>query len=363
MMSYIKGKRIKHRGTFNNPHNRYHNQAHEEEFSDSQIRDAASEDWQVTLTTEVQRESARTIINYYDSPDIPGDRSINPYRGCEHGCVYCFARPSHAYWDLSPGLDFETKLFQKENAVDLLVGELTKKRYKPRPIALGINTDAYQPIEKKYQLTRRILETLLACKHPVTLLTKSAVIERDIDLIEQLAKLNLVHVGISVTSLDMTLSRLMEPRAAPPARRLLTIERLAKKGVPVNVMMAPIIPFINDAEIETLLQTVKNAGATHAAYVMIRLPHEIKELFSKWLNTHFPDRANKVLNVIRDMHQGKLYKAKFGQRMTGSGQYSELIQQRFTQAIKRVGLNKKGYRYLETKLFDAEVFNNQMRLF
>ena len=291
------------------------------------------------LKTEVQEEQARTIITRNQSPDLSFDRSINPYRGCEHGCVYCFARPSHAYMGLSPGLDFETRLFAKPNAAQLLERELSRPGYTPRVIAIGTNTDPYQPLERGYRLMREILEVLDACSHPVAIVTKSALVTRDIDILSRLAERNLVKVALSVTTLDKKLCRSMEPRASAPHKRLEAIHALSEAGVPTSVMMAPIIPALNDAEIEKLLEAAAGHGATEAAFVLLRLPLEVSELFRDWLLRERADRYRHVMNLIRSMRGGKDYDANWGERMRGRGPYADQIAKRFALAAKRFGLN------------------------
>jgi len=291
------------------------------------------------LKTEVQEEQARTIITRNQSPDISFDRSINPYRGCEHGCVYCFARPSHAFMGLSPGLDFETRLFAKPNAAQLLERELSRPGYTPRVIAIGTNTDPYQPLERGYRLMREILEVLEACSHPVAIVTKSALVTRDIDILARLAERNLVKVALSVTTLDKKLCRSMEPRASAPHKRLEAIRALSEAGIPTSVMMAPIIPALNDAEIEKLLETAAGHGATEAAYVLLRLPLEVSELFRDWLLRERADRYRHVMNLIRSMRGGKDYDANWGERMRGRGPYADQIAKRFALAAKRFSLN------------------------
>ena len=302
------------------------------------------------LSTTLTAENAKTIITFNQSPDIHVDRSINPYRGCEHGCVYCFARPSHAYLGLSAGLDFESKLFFKPNAPDLLRTALAKPGYKPRQIALGINTDAYQPIERKTGLTRQLVHILSEHNHPVSFLTKSTLIQRDIDLIAPMAAKGLARVGISITTLDRGLARKMEPRAATPAKRLETVKALSEAGIPTIVMHAPIIPALNDQEIEPLLEAAKQAGARGAGYVLLRLPHELKDIFHEWLATHYPDRATRIINHLRDMRGGKDYDARWFQRGRGEGPYADLIAQRFSKALKRLKFNGKRLS-LRTDLF------------
>ncbi|SMC93702.1 DNA repair photolyase [Fulvimarina manganoxydans] len=289
--------------------------------------------------TEVQVEKPKTIITRNASPDISFDRSINPYRGCEHGCVYCFARPSHAYMGLSPGLDFEAKLFAKPNAAKLLEQELAKPGYQVRSIAIGTNTDPYQPIEKRYGLMREILEVLEAANHPVGIVTKSALVTRDIDILSRMAKKGLARVALSVTTMDRRLARAMEPRAATPEKRLDAIRALSDAGIPTMVMTAPIIPGLTDSEIERLLEAAATAGAREAGYVLLRLPLEVSPLFKDWLLRHYPDRYRHVLSLLRSMRDGKDYDAEWGKRMRGTGPYAHQIKRRFDLATKRLGLN------------------------
>lgn len=334
------------RGTASNPHNRF-----------APTRSVAEDDgWFQDETppsraTEVRRETAKTVISRNQSPDVGFDRSVNPYRGCEHGCIYCFARPSHAYWDLSPGIDFETKLIAKTNLASRLEEELQKPGYVPQPIALGINTDAYQPIEREQRLTRQALEILLRYKHPVSIITKGALILRDLDLLGELASQRLVSVAFSLTTLDDELKRIMEPRAAAPAARLRAMRTLHEAGVPVSVMCAPMIPMINDMELEHLLEAARDAGARSAGYVLLRLPHEIAELFEEWLQAHFPERAAHVMSLIRQSRGGKNYDSQFGSRMRGEGQFAELLAQRFRLARRRFGLDQRAYEGLDCSLF------------
>jgi len=291
------------------------------------------------LKTDVQVEKPRSIISRNDSPDLPFDRSVNPYRGCEHGCIYCFARPTHAYMGLSPGLDFETKLYAKPDAAKLLERELAKPGYKVRPIAIGTNTDPYQPIEKEWRIMRQVLEVLKACDHPVMIVTKSAMVMRDIDLLAPMAEKGLAKVGLSVTTLDRKLARLMEPRASTPSKRLEAIKALSEAGIPATVMMAPVIPALNDHEIERVLDSGKTAGATHASYVLLRLPLEVSPLFRDWLLRNYPDRYRHVMSLVRSMRGGKDYDAEFGKRMKGAGPYAWQIGRRFELAAKRLELN------------------------
>lgn len=294
---------------------------------------------QAKLQTQVFEESPRTIIARNDSPDITFDRSINPYRGCEHGCFYCYARPTHAYMGLSPGLDFESKLFAKPNAAELLRAELAAPGYVARTMALGTNTDPYQPIERDYRLTRQILETLSEFNHPVGIVTKSALVTRDIDILAPMAARGLAKVALSVTTLDTKLSRRMEPRASTPQRRLEALSQLAEAGIPAVVMVAPIIPAVNDAEIEAILKAARAAGATEAGYVMLRLPLELKDLVRQWLDSEMPDRAQRVLSLVRGMRGGRDNDPAFGRRMTGTGPYAWTIGRRFEIACRRLGLN------------------------
>jgi DNA repair photolyase len=290
--------------------------------------------------TTVAIDATRRIITRNDSPDISFDRSINPYRGCEHGCIYCFARPTHAYLGLSPGLDFESKLFAKPDAPRLLERELSDPAYSPRTIAIGTNTDPYQPIEKQHQIMRRILEVLDRFGHPVGIVTKSALVLRDLDILSRMAKRNLVKVALSVTTLDPKLARVMEPRAATPARRLEALRQLSEAGVPTSVMVAPIIPAINDAEIERILDAASALGVKGAGYVLLRLPLEVRDLFREWLMANFPDRYRHVFKLVRDMRGGKDYDSTFGKRQTGSGPIAWMIGRRFESACEKLGLNK-----------------------
>lgn len=291
------------------------------------------------IRTQVAIERARSIISHNDSPDVGFDSSINPYRGCEHGCIYCYARPSHAYLELSPGLDFETRLYAKTNAAELLREELAKPGYRPSPIALGANTDCYQPIERKYKITRQILEVLAECEHPVTMVTKSALVERDLDLLAPMAEKNLVKVFVSIGTLDRELARKLEPRAASPQRRLDILKSLSAAGVPCGVMVAALIPALNDKTMEHVLEAAAAAGADEAAYVIMRLPHELRPLFKEWLATHYPQRAEHVISIVRQMRGGKENDPNFGSRMSGTGMFAELIEKRFDVACRRYGLN------------------------
>lgn len=319
-------------------------------------REACDDGWDgladlTPLRTNVRQEQAKSIIARNDSPDISFEQSINPYRGCEHGCSYCYARPTHAYLGHSPGLDFETELYAKANAAEVLERELAVHSYVPRTIALGAVTDPYQPIERRLTITRQLLEVLARTRHPVGIVTKSAGIVRDIDILARMAAQGLVKVAVSVTTLDRALARAMEPRAATPQRRLDAIRRLADAGVPVTVMTAPVIPALNDTELEAILAAAHAAGARAAGYVLLRLPLELKALFREWLHTEFPDRADRILHLLQGMHGGRDYSATFGLRQRGSGPYADLIADRFRLACKRVGLNEGGRTRLRTDLF------------
>jgi DNA repair photolyase len=291
------------------------------------------------FTTEVAVDTARKVITRNASPDISFDRSINPYRGCEHGCIYCFARPTHAYLGLSPGLDFESKLFMKPDAPELLERELSARNYTPRTIAIGTNTDPYQPVERRYQVMRRILEVLERAGHPVGIVTKSNLVVRDLDILSRMASRNLVRVGISVTTMDAQLARVMEPRAPTPSRRLEALRQLAEAGVPTTVMVAPVIPAVNDAEIERILDAAAACGVRGAGYVLLRLPLEVRDLFREWLQANFPDRERHVFALIRQTRGGKDYDSSFGKRMTGGGPYAWMIGKRFDTTCARLGLN------------------------
>jgi DNA repair photolyase len=333
--THVSRDRRRGRGTLSNASGRYEPIA----------RVAFDDGWQSleelpAFQTTVSVDSTRKIITRNSSPDISFDRSINPYRGCEHGCVYCFARPTHAYLGLSPGLDFETKLFVKPDAPHLLERELSAPGYEPRTIAIGTNTDPYQPIERKYQVMRGILEVLERAGHPVGIVTKSALILRDLDILAKLAERNLVKVAISVTTLDSKLARTMEPRAATPGRRLEALRQLSAAGIPTSVMVAPVIPAINDSDIERILDAAALAGVKGAGYVLLRLPLEVRDLFVEWLNANYPDRAAHVMKLIRGMRGGKDYDSTFGKRMTGAGPYAWMLGRRFETACEKRGLNR-----------------------
>jgi DNA repair photolyase len=302
------------------------------------------------LTTEVQEVPARRILARNDSPDIGFDRSINPYRGCEHGCIYCFARPTHAFLGLSPGLDFETKLFAKTNAAQALERELAEPGYEVSTIAIGTNTDPYQPIERRYRIMRRILEVLSATNHPVGIVTKSALVLRDLDILTSMAKRGLVKVALSVTTLDRGLARAMEPRASTPDKRIETLAKLVDAGVPTSVMVAPVIPGLTDMEMDRILERAASVGIKNAGYVLLRLPLEIGDLFTEWLQANCPDRAKRVLSLMRSTRGGKLYDAKWGERMVGDGPYAWMIGRRFEMAAERLGMNESSVE-LRTDLF------------
>jgi len=302
------------------------------------------------LRTEVTIERARSILTHNASPDIPFDVSLNPYRGCEHGCIYCFARPTHAYLDLSPGLDFETRLYAKTNAAERLRAALIRPAYRCETIALGVNTDAYQPIEREHRVTRGILEVLSACDHPVALITKSSLIERDIDLLAPMAAKGLAVAAVTLTTLDATIARTLEPRAATPSRRLRTIRTLSEAGIPVGVSIAPVIPFITEPDLERVLEAARRAGAVYANYIVLRLPWEVRPLFEEWLQAHFPDRAERVMNRVRDMREGKAYDASFTTRMRGTGVWADLMRQRFYKAADRLGFRYNRFE-LDTSRF------------
>jgi DNA repair photolyase len=326
----------KGRGATGNPPCRY----------DSSVHVAEDDGWGVeeesppALQTTVHPDSSRSVIAWNQSPDIPFDRSVNPYRGCEHGCIYCYARPTHAYLGLSPGIDFESRLFVKPDAARLLAEELRQPGYRCRPLALGTNTDPYQPVERTWQVTRQILEVLADCQHPVTITTKGALVERDIDLLSAMAERNLAEVLVSLGSLDRKLARHLEPRAASPERRLLTLQRLAAAGIPAGVLVAPVIPALNDHEVEAVLGACAAVGATMAGYVLLRLPHEVEGLFEDWLELHAPLKAKRVMGLVRECHGGRAHDPQFGRRMTGTGQYAALIGKRFEVSCRRLGLNR-----------------------
>lgn len=341
------------RATASNPANRYHDMSTE--------RSPAPDGGIQQPRTEVLLDRSRCAITYNSSPDIPFDRSINPYRGCEHGCIYCYARPTHAWLDLSPGLDFESRLFARPDLPDLLRNELADPGYHAAAIALGSVTDAYQPIERSHRITRRVLEILAESAHPVVVVTKSALVERDIDLLSAMASDGLAEVAVSLTTLSGELARTLEPRAAAPARRLRSIERLSAAGIPVRVMLAPLIPVLTEPEIERLLTSSQSAGARAAEYVMLRLPLEVAPLFREWLDRYHPDSARHVMNHVQDMRGGRDNDSRFGIRMQGQGAYADMIAQRFRLACRRLGLRQSPE--LRTDLFHPVRPDGQLELF
>jgi DNA repair photolyase len=353
---------VKGRGAVSNPQGRF-DLLQRDPFDDGWHRD---EDPAAPSATTVTVEHARSILVRNRSPDVPFDLSINPYRGCEHGCVYCYARPNHAYVGLSPGADFETRLFAKVGAAQLLVSELSSPSYRCEPINIGSSTDPYQPIEREYRITRSVLQVLADCRHPATVITKSSLIERDIDLLAPMARDGLVAAFVSITTLDAELARLWEPRAAAPWRRLETVRRLAEAGIPVGVSVAPVVPFLNEPELERVLEASREAGATRAQYMVLRLPWELKEVFTQWLRAHFPDRADRVLNRLREMRDPqapeRLNDPRFFSRMKGRGNWAELVRLRFEVAARRLGLNRDRLD-LRTDLFAPPRSDGQLGLF
>lgn len=352
----------KGRGACSNRNSRFESWTRESDFeSISSLCDENTE--QPKIETVVSMHRAASIISINKSPDIPFDASINPYQGCEHGCIYCYARPTHAYLGHSPGLDFEMKLYAKENAAELLELELSNKRYTPRVIVLGGNTDPYQPIERDLKITRSVLEVLERYNHPVSITTKSGLVVRDVDVLQRMAQKQLAQVYVSVTSLNNDVSRTLEPRASVPSRRLSAIRRLTDAGIPVGVLVAPVIPAITDVELEAILDSVTAAGATSAAYILLRLPLEVAGLFSEWLEAHYPLRAKHVQSLLSQMRKGKIYDSAFGTRMSGTGVFAELLSQRFKLACKKNGLNARQYS-LRTDLFAIPKLDTaQMDLF
>lgn len=327
----------KGRGAITTAEGRYAVQTIDFEADEAQLRSATAPE------TVLRAMQASSIISSNNSPDVPFDRSINPYQGCEHGCVYCYARPSHSYLGLSPGLDFETQIFYKSNAAAILLKEWQKPGYECKPITIGANTDPYQPAEKSLQVTRQLLQLFREYRHPVNLITKSHLICRDIDLLSDLAKDNLCSVAISIPTMDASLKRVMEPRVPTASARLKAIRDLSQAGVPVSLLVAPIIPAINDGEIETILEAAANAGVIKAHYVFLRLPHELKEIFTEWLRSHYPDRAEHVLSLIKQASGGKHYDYRFGRRQTGRGPYADMLAARFAKASRQLGLDAKSY--------------------
>jgi DNA repair photolyase len=351
----------KGRGAGINPEGRFEDETREAFDDGWGIDDAGTVP---ALKTTVTIEHAKSIISRNASPDVPFTQSINPYRGCEHGCIYCYARPSHAYLNLSPGVDFETRLFAKVNAAELLRAELARPGYRCEMIALGANTDPYQPIEREYKITRGVIEVLAASDHPLGIVTKNALVERDIDLLAPMAQKNLVNVYVSINNRDHDLARRLEPRCSAPLRRLQTIRRLADAGIPVGVLVAPVIPFLTDHEIEPVLEAAANAGATSAGYVLMRLPWELKQLFRDWLTTHYPLKAEHVMSRVQQMRGGRDNDPAFGTRMRGSGELAELLRRRFDIACTRLGLNagRRGAA-LDTSLFRPPRLDGQLGLF
>jgi len=336
----------KGRGAVSNLQGRFEVHARED-FDDGWTSEDEEDDAPVQFKTQVTDEYAKSILSRNASPDVPFSVSLNPYRGCEHGCIYCFARPTHSYLGLSPGLDFESRIFAKVNAPELLRRELAKPSYVPQSIALGVNTDAYQPCERERGLTRRVLQVLQECQHPVAVISKSALLERDIDVLADMASRRQAIAAVTLTTLDSSISRTLEPRAAAPARRLRTIRALAEAGIPVGVSVAPIIPFVTEPEIERILEAACEAGAMSAHYVVLRLPWEVNPLFQEWLQAHFPERAQRVMNRVRDMRGGKDYDSDFSKRMSGEGVWADLIAQRFRKTVERLGMANRPGRFVE----------------
>jgi DNA repair photolyase len=361
MVDTLPDKARKGRGAIANPDGRFERRSHAR-IDDGWGTAAAECEDPPPIATTVTIDATRTIIARNQSPDIPFSQSINPYRGCEHGCIYCYARPTHAYFGLSTGLDFETRLFAKPDAAVLLAAELRKPGYRPSAIALGTNTDPYQPVEREMKITRSVLETLAAFQHPFSIVTKSALVVRDIDIIAPMAARRMAKVFISVTTLDRDLARKLEPRAATPPRRLEAIRALAEAGVPTGVMNAPIIPALTDWEIERILDAAREAGAASAGYTLMRLPFEIKDLFAQWLEEHAPGKAKHVLSLVRQVRDGRLNDPEFGSRMRGTGPYAELIAKRFRLACNRLGFNKHDWSLDFTKFSPPPAPGDQLTL-
>jgi len=357
----LSSQHLKGRGALSNPPVRFESTVVEKTDDGWYQKD---EEGITSLPQTVLPDRAKSVITTNNSPDVGFDQSINPYRGCSHGCVYCFARPTHAYLGLSPGLDFETKLFYKDNAVQLLRAELSARNYVCKTIALGINTDGWQPLEKEMEVTRSVLAVLAETRHPISIVTKSALIVRDLDLLQDMARDRLVSVMFSITTLDNDIKRALEPRTAGPQARLKALEQLAAAGVPVGVMVAPVIPLLTDHEMEHILEAAKNAGATRAGYTLLRLPHEVKDLFREWLAEHYPDRAQHVMSIINPSHRRPDYQAQFGTRMVGTGVFAELLRKRFQVAKRKLGLDAPDERFeLRTDLFRPPATNQaQMSL-
>lgn len=355
---------MKGRGSGSNPHNRF----------EALLKEGFDDGWGENDTGHVATtktiplvNNVRSIISYNQSPDVPFDRSVNPYQGCEHGCIYCYARPSHAYLDMSPGLDFETRIVVKQNAADQLRRELSAKSYRCNVIAVGANTDAYQPLERAYGITRQLLEVFQAFRHPLAIVTKSSLVERDIDILQQMARDQLAEVFITVDTLDPVLARRLDPRAASPQRRLQTIEALAKAGIPTGVLVAPVIPALTDADMEIILQTAADRGASMAGYVLLRLPREVEGLFEGWLEQHYPLKAAHVLSLIEQSRDGARYDSTFGSRMRGTGIFAQMLRQRFDLTARKLGLNRReNLARLRVDLFSvptAEPSEPQLSLF
>jgi DNA repair photolyase len=351
-------KALKGRGALTNPSNRFDPQTIEA-IHDGW--DSCGQDEPSPPKTTVLTETSKTIITRNKSPDIPFDYSINPYRGCEHGCIYCYARPTHAYWDLSPGLDFETKIITKPDAANLLRAKLSQPGYKPKALCIGANTDPYQPLESELKITRGIIEVLSEFKHPFSIITKSALIKRDLDLLAPLAKKNLCSVAISVTTLDNSLKRILEPRTPAGGVRVQTIRTLTEAGIRVTLLAAPMIPYINDQELESILAAGKKAGAVSAKYILLRLPLEISPMFQDWLQEHFPDRAQKVMNIIRQSRGGSDYRSAFGERMRGTGHFADLLNSRWRVSSRKLGYSSEDRYELDYSQFKTS--NEQLTLF
>lgn len=355
------------RGAIGNVVHRFQGDTRTPEFDFEGMAGNQGDDVAASVRTTVQTESARKLLSYNVSPDIPFDRAVNPYRGCEHGCTYCYARPTHAYLGFSPGLDFETRLIAKANAVQALRAELGRSGYRPAIISLGSATDGYQPIERQWQLTRGILQLLDECSHPVVIVTKNALVQRDIDILASMAQRNLVGVFFSITTLDADMARTLEPRASAPWRRLSAMQVLSRAGVPVGVLVAPLIPFITDMQIEQVLAASAQAGACTAGYTVLRLPHEVRQVFTEWLHAHFPARAQRVLHRIEELNgsrdaSGATSSARFGARMRGEGVWAQMLAQRFELARRKSGLGKRGFE-LDCSRFSAPALNGQGQLF
>ena len=353
------GDRIKGRGALTNREGRFE-RYRLEVIQDEWVDPVGCDPESRRPATRIESANARSIITTNDSPDVPFERSLNPYKGCEHGCVYCFARPTHSYLGLSPGLDFETRIFAKRNAAELLRAAFANKRYRAEPIALGANTDAYQPAERGLAITRSVLQVLHDHRHPVGILTKSELVLRDLDLLAPMAEQNLAHVFVSITTLDGELARRMEPRAAAPHRRLETLRRLSEAGVPCGVLASPMIPCINDHEIERILEAAHEVGARRAGTILLRLPNELKELFEEWLRSHYPNRADRVLARLREAHGGRLYDSGFSQRMRGRGPYAEMLRLRFDSVHRKLGFERGRFPF-DTTLFRQTCVGNQSR--